>query len=224
MTYYAVLFNIGGPNNSENSSFGISIYKTGTGLKCRITSAGPSYQRRGMVSPNTSYQEQSISAGDIIEVVWSPGSTRKVFSLKINGTVISSGLNFDGAYGVTNSSQMTLYYVPLTVAYPSQQAEIQVVKPEFRYDSTPTQIAIPLSEFHLDDSALAINGNNYGVGGDTTIYVNGFLSENTGINATDRSIIVGHCSIDNISGTIYFSRDDENKSYSAEYFYYKDSV
>ena len=221
---YAVLFNIDGPNNNENSSFGISIYKTGTGLKCRITSAGPSYQRGDMVSPNTSYTEQSISAGDVIEVVWSPGSTKKVFSLKINGTVISSGLNFDGAYGVTNSSQMTLYYVPLTIAYPSQQPEIQVIKPEFRYDSTSTQIAIPLSEFHLNDSALAINGNNYGVGGDTTIYVNGFLSENTGINATDRSIIVGHCSIDNISGTIYFSRDDENKGYSAEYFYYKDSV
>ena len=177
-----------------------------------------------MISPNTSYTEQPIAAGDTIEVVWGPGSVRRVFSLKINGTVISSGLNFDGSSGSTNSSQLTLYCVPLTVAYPSQQAEIQVVKPEFRYDSTSKQILIPLSEFHLNDSALAINGNNYGVGGDTTIYVNGFLSENTGINATDRSILVGHCSIDNISGTIYFSKDDENKGYSAEYFYYKDSV
>lgn len=221
---YAVLFNIGSPNDYQNSSFGLTIYKTGTGMKCRIASKGPSYKRGSMVTANTSYSEVSLSVGDIIEVSWVPGSTRRVFSLKINGTVVVSGLNFDGSIESLNSATLTLYYVPLTIEYPLQQETLDIIKPEFRYDSTSSQIAIPLYDFHNNNDSLAINGNNYGIGGDTTVYVDGFISENTGVTLDNRGILVGHCRIDNLSGTVYFSRDDENKDYSIEYFYYKDSI
>ena len=221
---YAVLFNIGAPNDYRNSSFGITIYKTGLGIKCRVASKSPSYRRDSMITPNTSYSEISLSVGDIVEVNWIPGSTRRIFSLKVNGSIIVSGVNFDGTTESTNSASLTLYYVPLTISYPLQQETLDIIKPEFRYDSTSSQIAIPLYDFHNSDNSLSINGNNYGIGGDTTVYVNGFLSENTGITLDNRGIIVGHCRIDNLSGTVYFSRDDENRNYSIEYFYYKDSI
>jgi hypothetical protein len=124
---------------------------------------------------------------------------------------------------------MTLYYVALTTNYPVAEATLVIPKPEFRYGETDKIIAIPLTQFLSDPDALSINGNNYGYGGDTVVRINGTLSENNGIKTSvypnpdnDRSIIVGECAIDNLSGNVYFSKDDEGKNYSIEYVYYKD--
>jgi hypothetical protein len=226
---FSTVFNIGDPGSYQAASFGLIVYRLGANIKARITSSAPSYRRDEMIVPNNSYPEISLVANDIIEISWTTSSTRRLFTLKVNGTILNSGLNFDGQSDSNNSNELTLFYTPLTLNYPVSEPVLVIPKPELRYGETDKIIAIPLTQFLSDEDSLSINGNNYGYDGDTVVRINGILSENSGIKTAassyvdnDRSIIVGQCAIDNLSGTVYFSKDDEGKTYSIEYVYYKD--
>lgn len=227
---YAVLFDVNGIQDSYSCSFGLMIYKSASTYKMRVTSYGPTYNRSSIIAPNTSYQERVIQSGDTIEITWTTSSSRRLFSLKHNGTVLYTGINFDGSYDSTNNSQLSVFYVPLSSIYTDQDSVITVPIPEVRSLQTDKIIPVQLSAFMNDKLGLSINGDNYGEGGDVTVYINSNISENTGINTVapplvdnNRSILVGNFASSNKSGEVFFSKNDEGKTYTVEYIYYKDT-
>ena len=220
---YAVVLETGLPEVNTRCSIGVAIYSTYSGIKVRVVSESPSYKKSEMLTGDTNYSEISVVNGDDVELSWTTGTKTRVFSLKVAGTTIISGINFGSSYYSTNDSELILYYSVLSIEHSIDGDEITIPKPEIRHDSNSNLIAIPLGAFNVDPNSLSINGDNYGPGGDIEIYVDGVLSENTGVYGEGRELIVSKCKIDNLSGTVYFSRNDEAKDYSITYNYYKDS-
>ena len=220
-------------STSTYRSFVLCVYRRAGLIRARVGKGYVSYKRADMLIPDTAYPEYTLADGDTVEVQWETGSQQRAFTMKVNGSAVHTGLNFDSSSSGKNNSQLYINYALLTDDYPTAASEIAVPIPEIRYESTSTLICLPLESFIEDTYGLSVNDGNYGVGGDMHITINGVLSENNGIHVpptvdsviyySPRTIYIGDCAANNYSGTLYFSRDDEGKAYTAEYFYYKDT-
>lgn len=229
---YTVTFKNEADVGSTIKQFGIIVYKKQGQLYVNVSNGSVNYGKQYVLYPAVGYTPTLLSSGDTIEVSWITSTSSRLFSLKVNGSVKVNGVNFGNSES-KNNSELYAYYSVSTIAYPTLSETIPVTVPKIRYDSTPTLICLPLVDFLNDDYGLSINGDNYGPGGDTHVTISGLTAENDGIAVppqvdstiyySPRTILVGFCSVDNLSGTIYFTRDDQGKSYSVDYIYYKDT-